>query len=81
LSILARRLCAHPGLPAAARPVDAAPAPLAVPVRRFDLDAEGRAVHELVEAAFSEIENNVARSHDTWYARRPRAPSPRSGSR
>jgi mycothiol synthase len=48
--------------------VDAAPAPLAVPVRRLDLEAEGREVHALVDAAFSEIDNNVPQSYETWYA-------------
>ena len=48
--------------------IDAVPAPLAVPVRRFDLEAEGRAVHELVELAFSEFEGYVPQSYATWHA-------------
>jgi ribosomal protein S18 acetylase RimI-like enzyme len=40
----------------------------AAPIRRFDLDADGPAVHELIEEAFTEIEGNVPESFDAWYA-------------
>lgn len=46
--------------------LDRVPPPLDAPVRRFDLEAEGRAVHELIEAAFAGIENNVPQSYETW---------------
>jgi mycothiol synthase len=48
--------------------IDAVPAPLAVPVRRFDLEAEGPAVHELIEAAFAEIQGTAPRSYANWHA-------------
>jgi ribosomal protein S18 acetylase RimI-like enzyme len=48
--------------------IDAVPAPLAVPVRRFDLEAEGPAVHELIEAAFSEIQGTARRPYANWRA-------------
>jgi len=48
--------------------IDAVPAPLAVPVRRFDLEAEGPAVLELIAAAFTEIEGNLPQSYATWHA-------------
>jgi ribosomal protein S18 acetylase RimI-like enzyme len=48
--------------------IDAVPAPLAVPVRRFDLAAEGPAVHGLIDAAFSEIDGNVPQSYASWLA-------------
>ena len=41
-------------------------APSDAPVRRFDLDAEGTAVHELIEDAFTEIEGNVREPADAW---------------
>jgi ribosomal protein S18 acetylase RimI-like enzyme len=37
-------------------------------VRRFDLEAEGPAVHALVEDAFSENEGNVPQSYAKWRA-------------
>jgi ribosomal protein S18 acetylase RimI-like enzyme len=46
---------------------DVSPPPDA-PVRRFDLDAEGAAVHELIEVAFSEIEANAPQSFASWQA-------------
>jgi len=48
--------------------LDDVPPPAAAPVRRFDLEAEGRAVHELIEAAFSEFEGYVPQSYATWHA-------------
>lgn len=44
----------------------AVPPPLDVSVRRFDLDAEGRAVHELIETAFAEIAFNAPNSFANW---------------
>src|SRR3954454_18724413 len=35
-------------------------------LRRFDLDAEGEAVHALLEAAFAEIPGNVGGPFDRW---------------
>ena len=49
-------------------PLDAVPAPPDVVTRRFDLEREGRAVHALFDAAFSEIEGNAAQSYETWHA-------------
>ena len=49
--------------------LDAVPAPPAgAPVRRFDLDGEGRAVHALIEAAFADIEANTPQRYQTWQA-------------
>ncbi len=48
--------------------IDAVPAPLALPVRRFDLATEGPAVQELIATAFSEIEGNVPQSYASWHA-------------
>lgn len=49
--------------------LDTAPGPLpGAPVRRFDLAADGPAVHELVDAAFGEIEGHVPLSFATWHA-------------
>ncbi len=39
--------------------LDAVPAPLAAPVRRFDLEAEGPAVHELIATAFAVAGTNA----------------------
>ena len=50
------------------------PAPPAVPVRPFDLDREGPAVHALIEAAFTEIAGNVAEPFDAWLAEAARTP-------
>jgi ribosomal protein S18 acetylase RimI-like enzyme len=47
---------------------DIPPPPGGAAVRPFDLEAEGRAVHELVEAAFSEIDGNTAQTYATWHA-------------
>ena len=48
-------------------PLDAVPPPAGDPVlRRFDLDAEGDAVHALIEEAFSEIEGNVREPAESW---------------
>lgn len=44
------------------------PPPLDVPVRRFDLAAEGPAMHELIETAFSEIAYNAPQSYANWHA-------------
>lgn len=44
------------------------PAPPDVPVRLFDLAAEGAAVHELTEQAFGEIAANSPRSFANWAA-------------
>jgi len=44
------------------------PPPLDVPVRRFELAAEGPAVHALIEAAFAEIAFNAATSFGNWDA-------------
>jgi mycothiol synthase len=48
--------------------IDAVPAPLAVPVRCFDLEAEGPAVLEQIQTAFTEIESSVTQSYATWHA-------------
>ena len=48
--------------------LDAVPPPLAARVRRFDLDAEGEAIHALIEAAFTEIAFNVPQSYAAWRA-------------
>ncbi len=49
--------------------LDAVPAPPAgVAARRFGLEREGPAVHELIELAFSEIEGNTAQSFARWNA-------------
>ena len=49
--------------------LDAVPEPDAsVPIRRFDLESEGAAVHAIVAEAFTEIEGNVTDPFDTWYA-------------
>jgi ribosomal protein S18 acetylase RimI-like enzyme len=42
--------------------------PAGAAVRRFDLDAEGGAVHELIEAAFGEIEGNTPQAYARWHA-------------
>lgn len=42
--------------------------PCDVPVRRFDLAAEGPAVHDLIETAFSEIAYNTAAPYANWHA-------------
>ena len=44
------------------------PPPPDAPVRRFDLEAEGAAVHELIAAAFGEIEANAPQSFASWHA-------------
>lgn len=44
------------------------PPPLDAPVRPFDLDAEGGAVHDLIEQAFGEIAANSSRSFENWRA-------------
>jgi ribosomal protein S18 acetylase RimI-like enzyme len=44
------------------------PPPPDVPVRRYDVDSEGPAVHALVAEAFDEIEGNVTDPLDTWLA-------------
>jgi mycothiol synthase len=44
------------------------PAPLDAPVRRFDLDAEGAVVHELLDGAFGEAEDSVPLTYSTWRA-------------
>jgi GNAT superfamily N-acetyltransferase len=46
---------------------DVPPAP-AAPVRRFDPEVEGAAVHELIELAFSEIAAHAAQSFANWRA-------------
>lgn len=47
----------------------AVPAPPAdVTARTFDLEAEGPAVHELIELAFSEIEGNTPQAYEAWHA-------------
>jgi len=48
--------------------LDDVPAAPAAPVRRFDLQAEGRALHELFEEAFAQIPNNEPRSYESWYS-------------
>jgi len=48
--------------------LDDVPAAPAAPVRRFDLEAEGRALHELFEEAFAQIPNNEPRSYESWYS-------------
>ena len=45
-----------------------APPPVAQHVRRFHLTAEGPAIHELIEAAFSEIAFNAPQSYASWSA-------------
>ena len=44
------------------------PATPGAAVRHFDLDAEGAAIHELVERAFGEIERNAPQSFESWQA-------------
>ena len=46
----------------------AVPPPLDAPVRRFDLAAEGPAIHDLIETAFGEIACNTAVPYATWHA-------------
>ncbi|MGH2944071.1 MAG: GNAT family N-acetyltransferase, partial [Solirubrobacteraceae bacterium] len=48
--------------------LDALPAPLDAPVRRFDLDAEGAAIHALIDGAFGEADDSIPLSHSTWRA-------------
>jgi ribosomal protein S18 acetylase RimI-like enzyme len=48
--------------------LDDLPAAPAAPVRRFDLETEGRAMHELFEEAFAQIANNEPRSYESWYS-------------
>ena len=45
-----------------------APPPAIERVRRFDLDAEGSALHALIETAFSEIAFNAPQSFLSWHA-------------
>ena len=59
------RIAVHQRMRAA---IDAVPAPLAVPVRHFDLEAEGPAVHQLIATALSEIEGTATQSYATWHA-------------
>jgi mycothiol synthase len=49
-------------------PLGDLPAAPAAPVWRFDLEAEGRAMHELFEEAFAQIPNNEPRSYESWYS-------------
>jgi len=55
----------HQRMRAALNDLPAAPA---AAVRRFDLEAEGRALHELFEHAFALIPNNVPRAYESWYS-------------
>jgi ribosomal protein S18 acetylase RimI-like enzyme len=48
--------------------LDDVPAAPAAAVRRFDLEAEGRALHELFEEAFAQIANNEPRSYESWHS-------------
>lgn len=57
--------------------LDAVSPPLDAAVRQFDLDAEGDAVHALIEASFSEIAFNVAPSYATWHAEQAASSEPR----
>jgi ribosomal protein S18 acetylase RimI-like enzyme len=45
------------------------PPPVQAPIRPFDLESEGPAVHDLIEEAFSEIEGNVDDPYESWRAR------------
>jgi len=47
---------------------DVVPPPRDVPVRRFDLAAEGPAVHDLIETAFGEIAFNPPAPYANWHA-------------
>lgn len=48
--------------------LDELPSAPAAPVRRFDLEAEGRAMHELFEEAFAQLANNQPQSYEAWYS-------------